>query len=95
MKRTLLALCAFAVAFGCDSPTAAKPEESPAPTPPAPTNQQAAGTPYTPSAVPNAPVVPPSNLGGGMGGVGQVAKDRARSAAGQAGSSLDQLPTGD
>jgi hypothetical protein len=95
MKRILLALCVLAVAFGCDSPTAAKPEESPASNPSAPTNQQTAGTPYTPAPLPNAPVIPPSNLGGGMGDVGQVAKERARSAAGQARSSLDQLPSGE
>ena len=40
-----------------------------------------------------APVTGTENLQGGGGGVNQAAKDRARQAAGQTGSSLGQLPS--
>lgn len=95
--RTILAVVALLVVVGCKPNENAEAMASPIPQHP----MEASGggnepQVVTPGAGAVAPVTGGVNYGSSAGGVGQVAKDRARGVAGGAGrSSLDQMPAGE
>lgn len=94
MKHLALFAILATLAAGCNKPAA---DEAAAPAA-GNAQAQAAGsgdgiTPMTPTPLPIAPVAGSESLQGGGSGVGQVAKDRARTLGG--GSSLDQMATDD
>lgn len=95
MKHLAILAILATLVLGCDKPSDETPEAAAAPAAQAspPAADGAGIAPMTTAPIPNAPISGSESVQGGGSGVGQVAKDRAKSLGG--GSSLDQMPADD